>query len=121
MELSDARHPCMTVVPRGFTVRAWRSLVRAEAGPPGFRTPCVPACQRSATPPGPSPARHNEIDGNRNIRANLKHYQPDLKTIVPETRIGYGRKRSSLRDIVLCVDQSGSMATSRHMRSPTGR
>lgn len=56
--------------------------------------------------------RHNEIDWNRTIRANLKHYQPDLKTIVPETRIGYGRKRSSLRDIVLCVDQSGSMATS---------
>jgi len=31
---------------------------------------------------------------------------------VPETRIGYGRKRSSLRDIILCIDQSGSMATS---------
>jgi Mg-chelatase subunit ChlD len=28
------------------------------------------------------------------------------------TRIGYGRKRSALRDIVMCVDQSGSMATS---------
>jgi hypothetical protein len=56
--------------------------------------------------------RHNEIDWPRTIRANLKHYQPDYKTIVPETRIGYGRKRSSLRDIILCVDQSGSMATS---------
>lgn len=56
--------------------------------------------------------RHNEIDWNRTIRANLKHYQTDLKTIIPERRIGYGRKRSSLRDIVLCVDQSGSMATS---------
>jgi Mg-chelatase subunit ChlD len=56
--------------------------------------------------------RHNEIDWQRTIRANLKHYQPEYKTIVPETRIGYGRKRSSLRDIILCVDQSGSMATS---------
>jgi Mg-chelatase subunit ChlD len=56
--------------------------------------------------------RHNEIDWNRTIRANLKHYQPEYKTIVPETRIGYGRKRSSLRDVILCVDQSGSMATS---------
>ncbi|EEF62181.1 VWA domain-containing protein [Pedosphaera parvula] len=56
--------------------------------------------------------RHNEIDWNRTIRANLKHYQPEYRTIVPETRIGYGRKRSSLRDIILCVDQSGSMATS---------
>lgn len=56
--------------------------------------------------------RHNEIDWNRTIRANLRHYQEKYKTIIPETRIGYGRKRSSLRDIVLCVDQSGSMATS---------
>ena len=56
--------------------------------------------------------KHNEIDWNRTIRANLRHYQPQYRTIVPETRIGYGRKRSSLRDIVLCVDQSGSMASS---------
>jgi len=56
--------------------------------------------------------RHNEIDWHRTIRANLRHYQPRYRTIVPETRIGYGRKRSSLRDIILCVDQSGSMASS---------
>jgi len=56
--------------------------------------------------------RHSEIDWHRTIRANLKHYQPEYKTVIPETRIGYGRKRSSLRDIVLCVDQSGSMAAS---------
>lgn len=56
--------------------------------------------------------RHNEIDWHRTIRANLKHYQPEYRTIIPETRIGYGRKRSALRDIILCVDQSGSMATS---------
>ncbi|MEL7227156.1 MAG: VWA domain-containing protein, partial [Cyanobacteria bacterium J06576_12] len=56
--------------------------------------------------------RHNEIDWNRTIRANLKHYQPDYQTIIPERRIGFGRKRSTLKDIILCVDQSGSMATS---------
>ncbi|MBM3458818.1 MAG: VWA domain-containing protein [Armatimonadetes bacterium] len=56
--------------------------------------------------------RHNEIDWPRTIRANLRHYQPEYRTIIPETRIGYGRKRSALRHIVLCVDQSGSMATS---------
>lgn len=56
--------------------------------------------------------RHHEIDWHRTIRANLKHYQPDYRTIIPETRVGYGRKRSALRDIILCVDQSGSMATS---------
>src|SRR5262249_46689374 len=58
------------------------------------------------------PPRHNEIHWPRTIPPNLKHYQPDYKTIMPETRIGYGRKRSALRDIILCVDQSGSMATS---------
>lgn len=56
--------------------------------------------------------KHNEIDWPRTIKANLRHYQSDLQTIIPETRIGYGRKRSALREIVLCVDQSGSMATS---------
>ena len=56
--------------------------------------------------------RHNEIDWHRTIRATLKHYQAEYKTIVPETRIGYSRKRSALREVVLCLDQSGSMATS---------
>lgn len=56
--------------------------------------------------------RHNEIDWNKTIRANLKHYQAKYRTVIPEQRIGYGRKGQSLRDIILCVDQSGSMATS---------
>lgn len=56
--------------------------------------------------------RHNEINWPLTIQKNLKHYQPEYKTIIPETRIGYGRKRSSLKDVVLCIDQSGSMGTS---------
>lgn len=56
--------------------------------------------------------RHNEINWHLTIQKNLKHYQPDYKTIIPETRIGYGRKRTSLKDVVLCIDQSGSMGTS---------
>ena len=56
--------------------------------------------------------RYSEIDWNRTIRANLKHYQAEYQTLVPETRIGYGRKRSALRKVILCVDQSGSMAAS---------
>lgn len=56
--------------------------------------------------------RHQDIDWKRTIRANLKHYQPDYQTVIPETRIGFGRRGRSLRDIVLCVDQSGSMAPS---------
>lgn len=56
--------------------------------------------------------RHNEIDWLRTIRANLRHYQADYQTIIPEQRVGFARKSQSLRDIVLCVDQSGSMAPS---------
>lgn len=56
--------------------------------------------------------RHNEINWHSTILKNLKHYQPEYKTIIPEIKIGYGRKRSSLKDVVLCLDQSGSMGTS---------
>jgi hypothetical protein len=57
--------------------------------------------------------KYNEIDWNTTIRKNLKHYQADYKTIIPEVRIGYGRKtKRSLKDIVLCLDQSGSMGVS---------
>jgi Mg-chelatase subunit ChlD len=56
--------------------------------------------------------RHNEINWHATVLKNLKHYQPEYKTIIPETRIGYGRKRNSLKDVVLCLDQSGSMGSS---------
>jgi len=56
--------------------------------------------------------RHNELDWQRTIRANLKNYLPEQRTIIPERLVGHGHKQSSLRDIVLCVDQSGSMAAS---------
>ncbi|MFD0041807.1 VWA domain-containing protein [Streptomyces anulatus] len=77
--------------------------------------------------------RHRDIDWNRTIRANLKNYLPvpgpagaggagdpggaggtgGRGTIVPERLIGYGRaSRSAKKDVVLCVDQSGSMAAS---------
>jgi hypothetical protein len=57
--------------------------------------------------------RYNEMDWNTTIRKNLKHYQEKYKTIIPEVRIGYGKKtKRSLKDIVLCLDQSGSMGAS---------
>lgn len=59
--------------------------------------------------------RFNDVDWARTIRANLRHYQPDYKTVVPETLIGFARRARTLVDleeVVLCVDQSGSMATS---------
>lgn len=56
--------------------------------------------------------RHHEINWHLTIQKNLRHYQSDYKTIIPETLIGYGRKRSALKEVVLCLDQSGSMGTS---------
>jgi Mg-chelatase subunit ChlD len=56
--------------------------------------------------------RIHEVDWHRTIRANLRTYRPERRTIVPERLVGYGRRRASLRDVVLCVDQSGSMAAS---------
>lgn len=57
--------------------------------------------------------RHADVDWNRTIAANLKTYQPDLRSIVPERLVGYGRRTTRAeRRIVLCIDQSGSMAES---------
>lgn len=57
--------------------------------------------------------RHAEIDWSRTIRANLRHWQAEYRSIVPETLIGYGRKaRRTQREVILCIDQSGSMAAS---------
>lgn len=56
--------------------------------------------------------RHNEINWGATILKNLKHYQPEYQTIIPESRVGYGRRRSSLKDVILCLDQSGSMGSS---------
>lgn len=56
--------------------------------------------------------RLKEINWQRTVYANLKHYQPQQKTIVAEKFIGYGKQRNSLRDVILCLDQSGSMGKS---------
>lgn len=57
--------------------------------------------------------RFNEIDWNRTIRANLKHYQSEYQTIVPERLIGFGRKmRRPQREMHMVIDQSGSMCQS---------
>ena len=59
--------------------------------------------------------RFNDIDWPRTIHTNLRHYQKDHQTIVPERLIGFARKQRRIVDldeIILCVDQSGSMATS---------
>ena len=57
--------------------------------------------------------RHADIDWNRTVRANLKHFSPELGTILPERLVGNGRRGQSVqREVILAVDQSGSMAES---------
>lgn len=59
--------------------------------------------------------RFGDIDWPRTIGANLRHYQPEHRTVVPEKLIGFMRQQRRITDldeVILCVDQSGSMATS---------
>ncbi len=57
--------------------------------------------------------RPGDINWLGTIRANLGTYRPELGTVIPERLVGYGRKQTGFaREVVLCVDQSGSMATS---------
>ena len=58
------------------------------------------------------PRRLAEINWARTVQANLRHYQPAQQTVVPERLVGYGRRQATLRDIILLVDASASMATS---------
>jgi Mg-chelatase subunit ChlD len=56
--------------------------------------------------------RVQDIDWPRTIQRNLKNWQPDLSAVIVSELTGLPRKTRSLRDIVLCVDQSGSMMSS---------
>jgi Mg-chelatase subunit ChlD len=84
-----------------------RQLEEKLAAP--MREAVTGALNRSMRPP----TRPADIDWNRTIRANLRHYIAERKTIIPERLIGFGRRSTEVqRDIVLCIDQSGSMAAS---------
>ncbi|MFE6649268.1 VWA domain-containing protein [Nocardioides sp. NPDC057772] len=68
------------------------------------------ALNRAARTRRPRPA---DIDWGRTIAANLEHYLPEHRTVVPERLVGHARKaQQTQRRIILCIDQSGSMAES---------
>jgi Mg-chelatase subunit ChlD len=68
------------------------------------------ALNRAARTRRPKP---RDIDWNRTIAANLSRYVPSHKTVIPERLVGYGRRQQVVaRDVVLAIDQSGSMASS---------
>ena len=57
--------------------------------------------------------RHADIDWDRTVRANLVHYQPSIRTVIPERLIGYSRLGTALRrQLIIAVDQSASMGES---------
>lgn len=68
------------------------------------------ALARASRTRRPRPA---DIDWLRTIRTNMRHWLPEHRTVVPERLVGYGRHQRSLaRDVIIAVDQSGSMAGS---------
>jgi Mg-chelatase subunit ChlD len=53
------------------------------------------------------------MDWNRTIRKNLKNYDSDRKTIVPDSFHFFARQhRRKEWNVIVCMDQSGSMADS---------
>jgi len=70
------------------------------------------AVDRARRTSRPRPA---DIDWPRTIRANLDKYQANLRTVIPERLVGFRRhtkSRADIDNVILCVDQSGSMAAS---------
>lgn len=68
------------------------------------------ALNRAAQTRRPKP---RDIDFDRTIRRNLANYLPEQRTIIAERLVGYGRRAHAVhRDVILAIDQSGSMASS---------
>ncbi|MCC3158959.1 VWA domain-containing protein [Hymenobacter sp. 15J16-1T3B] len=99
---AKAKHTAREVVQRVV-----RDLEQQLANP--LRQAVQGALSRAVRNPRP---KYREINWGATIRANLKHYQPTHRTVVPERLVGYGKRGQALKEIVLCVDQSGSMAAS---------
>lgn len=100
---SDARHSARIIIERmvqDVNEKLKHKMLEALQG----------AIQRSRF--NKRPKKISEVAWNRTIRANLKHYQADLRTIIAETMIGYGKLSQSAKRIYLLVDQSGSMGES---------
>jgi Mg-chelatase subunit ChlD len=96
---STARHVVATVVAQ-VEARLARRTEQAVMG----------ALHRAARTRRPRPG---DIDWHGTIRANLQHWLPEQRTLVPEHLVGYGRRQLSVqREIIVAIDQSGSMAES---------
>lgn len=114
VELVAALLSLSRVVPRRAKEAA-RRVVRAVAADlerrlrPRLTERVRGALRRSsrAARAGPS-----AVDLDATIRRNLHNWQPDRRALVVDRLVGAERRRRGLRDVLVCVDQSGSMARS---------
>ena len=96
---ATARRVVATVVAE-IEARLARPLQQATAG----------ALRRHLRTRRPRPG---DVDWNRTIQANLRHWLPDRRVLVPEHLVGFGRLAPAVqRELVIAIDQSGSMAES---------
>ncbi|MDA0169942.1 VWA domain-containing protein [Solirubrobacter taibaiensis] len=108
MSLRDALPESSRTVARRIVRQVVEDIERRLAD--RTRSAARGALDRSARTSRPRPS---EIDWDRTIRANLKHYQPEYRTVVPERLVGHARRRRSLAaNLILALDQSGSMGAS---------
>ncbi len=91
-----------------LVVRRLADRLEQQLGDP-IRRAVRGALHRAARTRRPRPG---DIDWQGTIRLNLRHYQPAYNSIIPERLTGYQRRRNQLRDVVVLIDQSGSMASS---------
>jgi hypothetical protein len=58
--------------------------------------------------------RARDIDWPKTVLANLRTWRADTRAVIPEKLVGFARhaRLADLDDVILCIDQSGSMATS---------
>ncbi|WP_456787058.1 VWA domain-containing protein [Cellulomonas sp. P5_C5] len=74
------------------------------------RSAVTGALDRASRTHRPRPA---DIDWDATIRANLQHYLAEYRTVVPQRLVGHARRQHAVaRDVILAIDQSGSMASS---------
>ena len=96
---ATARRVVATVVAE-IEARLARPLQQATAG----------ALRRHLRTRRPRPG---DVDWNRTIQANLRHWMPERRVLVPEHLVGFGRLAPAVqRELVIAIDQSGSMAES---------
>ncbi|TNF35052.1 MAG: VWA domain-containing protein [Deltaproteobacteria bacterium] len=61
---------------------------------------------------GKRPRSAADIDWDRTIRKNLANWDGQRRRLVPARFEAFGRRQGRLKDVILAIDQSGSMAAS---------